>query len=155
MIHTPTKKKTILVVEDDRPLLKVVNARLEKKGFGVITARSVDEVFNARLEKKGFGAITASRIMQAIDYLEDLEKIDGIWLDHNLLGKKNGLDLVKTVKANGGRLEKIPIFIISNTENPKTVQSYTDLGIRKYYVKSNHSLDEIIAEINLSTRLQA
>ncbi|MDO8183431.1 MAG: response regulator [bacterium] len=143
-------KKTILVIEDERPLLEVVNSRLTKGGFSVITARSVDEVFNAGLEKNGISAITVKSIEQALNYLQDLENIDAIWLDHNLIGKENGLDFVKKLKANGGRWEKIPIFVISNTENSKTVQAYINLGITKYYVKSNHRLDEIIKDINLS-----
>jgi DNA-binding response OmpR family regulator len=142
-------KKTILVIEDERSLLEVVNSRLEKKGFGVITARSVDQVFNAGLEKKGLGIIAASSIKQALAYLEDLEKIDAIWLDHNLLGKENGFDLVKKIKANGGRWKKIPIFVVSNTEGTETIKSYVNLGISKYYVKSNHRLDDIIKDIHL------
>ena len=145
-----TKKKTILVIEDERALLDVVNTRLKKKGFGVITARSVDEVFNATLEKNGLGIIAATSIKQAFDYLENLENIDAIWLDHNLLGKDNGLDFVKKFKANGGLWEKIPIFVVSNTEGSETIKSYVNLGISKYYVKSNHKLDEIISDINSS-----
>jgi len=139
--------KTILIIEDERPLLEVVNSRLIKKGFGVITARSVDQVFNAGLEKDGLDMVTANNIKQALKYLEDLEKIDAIWLDHNLLGKENGLDLVKKLKANGGKWKKIPIFVVSNTESAKTIKAYMDLGVSKYYVKSNHKLDEIIKDI--------
>jgi DNA-binding response OmpR family regulator len=36
-------KKTILVIEDERPLLNAINAKLEKSGFGVIAARSVEQ----------------------------------------------------------------------------------------------------------------
>lgn len=144
------KKKTILVIEDERPLLEVVNSRLEKKGFTVLTARSVDEVFNARLDKNGLGVIAAKSIKQALEYLDDLENVDAIWLDHNLLGKENGIDFVKKLKANNGHWKKIPIFVVSNTEGSKTIKSYVNLGISKYYVKSNHKLDEIIKDINLS-----
>ncbi len=144
------KKKTILVIEDERPLLEVVNAKLEKSGFDVVTARSVDQVFNANLEKKGLGIISAGSIRQALDYLENLEQVDAIWLDHNLLGKENGLDLIKKIKANGGRWKKIPIFVVSNSEGAKTIQSYISLGISKYYIKSNHQLDEIIRDIKMA-----
>jgi CheY-like chemotaxis protein len=146
------RKKTILVIEDERALLKVVNTRLEKKGFGVITARSVDEVFNANLEKNDLGVIAASSIKQALEYLTDLENIDAIWLDHNLIGKEDGLDFVKKLKANSGRWKKIPIFVVSNTENSATIKSYVNLGVSKYYVKSNHRLDEIIDDINSSLK---
>ena len=144
------KKKTILVIEDERPLLEVVNTKLEKNGFGVIAARSVEQVFNANLEKNGLGIISASTIRQALEYLDDLENVDAIWLDHNLIGKENGIDLVKKFKANGGRWNNIPIFVVSNTENPKTIKSYIELGISKYYVKSNYRLDKIIDDIKLS-----
>ncbi len=143
-----TKKKTILVIEDERPLLEVVNSRLEKNGFGVISARSVDQVFNAGLEKKGLGVIAAVSIKQALDYLEGLEKIDAIWLDHNLVGKENGLDFLKKIRKNGGRWKKIPIFVVSNSEGVETIKSYTEMGVSKYYIKSNHRLDEIIKDIN-------
>lgn len=141
-------KKTILVIEDERPLLEVVDSRLKKKGFGVIAARSVDEVFNAGIAEKGIGIIAAKSIQQALDYLEDLEKVDAIWLDHNLLGKENGFDLVKKIKANGGRWKKVPIFVISNTEKSETIKTYVELGVNKYYVKSNHKLDDIIGDIH-------
>ena len=142
------RNKTILVIEDERSLLEVVDSRLKKKGFGVMTARSVDEVFNAGLDEKGLGIIAASSIKQALSYLENLEKVDAIWLDHNLLGKENGFDLVKKIKANGGKWKKIPIFVVSNTEKEDTIKSYVNLGISKYYVKSNHKLDDIIKDIN-------
>jgi CheY-like chemotaxis protein len=150
MKKQPLKKKTILIIEDERPLLEVVNTKLKKNGFGVIATRSVDQVFNANLEKNGLGIISVKNIRQAIDYLEDLEHIDAIWLDHNLLGKENGLDLVKKIKANAGRWKKIPIFVVSNSEDQKTIQSYVELGISKYYVKSNYRLDEIIRDIKTS-----
>ena len=144
-------RKTILVIEDERPLLEVVHARLKKKGFEVMTARSVDQVFNAGLDTEDMGIIAAENIEQALAYLENLQNIDAVWLDHNLLGKENGIDFVKKLKANGGLWKKIPIFVISNTENSKTIDSYIKLGVSKYYVKSNHRLDEIIKDID--TRL--
>ena len=143
------KKKIILVIEDEQALLNVVNSRLGKKGFKVLTARSVDQVFDAGLEKSGVGVIAAKSIMNALNYLEDLENVDAIWLDHNLIGKENGVDFVKKLKANGGHWKKIPIFVVSNSEGSATIKSYFNLGISKYYIKSNHKLDEIIMDINL------
>jgi DNA-binding response OmpR family regulator len=136
MKNKTLRKKTILVVEDERALLDIVNKRLEKKGFGVINARSVDQVFNAGVS-----------LEQVLAHLEDLEKIDAIWLDHNLIGPENGIDFVKKIRANGGRWKKLPIFVISNTESTETIKSYVKLGINKYYIKSNNKLDDIIKDI--------
>lgn len=141
--------KTILVIEDDHLLLEVINTKLEKNGFNVITARSVEKAFNPTLDKKGSRVITTQSIRQALDYLEGLEKIEAIWLDHHLLGKEDGLDFVKKFKANGGRWSNIPVFVVSNAASPKTVKSYVDSGVSKYYVKSNHRLDEIVNDIKL------
>ena len=91
--------------------------------------------------------MTVAKIQQALDYLESLERVDAIWLDHHLFGKEDGLDFVKKFKANGGRWNKIPIFVVSNAASPKTVRSYMDAGVSKYYVKSDHRLDEIIEDI--------
>ena len=140
-------KKTILVIEDERPLLEAINAKLEKSGFNVIAARSVEQAFDAKLEKKNLNEITVDSIRLALDYLDSLEKIDAIWLDHHLLGQEDGLDFVKKFKANGGRWSKVPVFVVSNAASPKTVKSYMHSGATKYYVKSDHRLDEIVSDI--------
>ncbi len=147
MIKKSLTKKTILVIEDERPLLEAINAKLEKNGFKVIAARSVEQAFNPALDKKGMGVITIASIEQALIYLEGMEKIDAIWLDHHLLGKEDGLDFVTKFKANGGKWKKIPVFVVSNAASPKTVKSYISSGATKYYVKSDHRLDEIIEDI--------
>lgn len=141
------KERTILVIEDERPLLEAINAKLEKSGFKVISARSVEEAFNANLKKNDRGGITIESVEQALDYLESLEKTDAVWLDHHLLGNEDGLDFVKKFKANGGRWNKIPVFVVSNAASPKTIKAYMQSGVSKYYVKSDHRLDEIISDI--------
>ena len=148
MIKKPTKK-TILVIEDERPLLEAIDAKLQKSGFTVIAARSVEQAFNPTLDKKE-APITITSIEQALTYLEGLERVDAIWLDHHLLGKEDGLDFVKKFKANGGKWKKIPVFVVSNAASPKTVKSYISSGATKYYIKSDHRLDEIIKDIRLS-----
>ncbi len=140
-------KKTILVIEDERPLLEAINVKLEKNGFTVITARSVDQAFDANIDKKGLGNLSIKNIEAALAYLESLERVDAIWLDHHLIGKEDGLDFVKKFKANGGRWNKIPVFVVSNAASPKTIKAYIQAGVSKYYVKSDHRLDEIIKDI--------
>ncbi|MFA6417317.1 MAG: response regulator [Patescibacteria group bacterium] len=118
-------EKTILVIEDERPLLEAIRTKLEKNNFSVVTARTAE---------------------QAYGLLEDLKKIDIIWLDHYLLGKENGLDIVTKLKGHE-KYRKIPIFIVSNTASADKVKSYINLGINKYYTKSNYRLDQIIGDI--------
>src|ERR1035437_3853871 len=126
MTNKSTKEKTILVVEDERPLVAAIQTKLEKNGFVAVTVRTGEQAFN---------------------YLEDLEQIDAIWLDHYLLGKEDGLDFVVKIKSDDSKWKKIPIFVVSNTASSSNVQSYIRLGVSKYYVKAEHRLDEIISEI--------
>lgn len=144
MIKKSIKNKTILVIEDERSLLKAIKIKLEKNNFNVITSRSVDSAFSTPVTDINF-----SSIEEALNHLEKLEQIDVIWLDHDLLGDEDGLDFVTKFKANGGRWSKIPIFVVSNTASTELVKTYAKLGINKYYVKAEFRLEDIIREINL------
>ena len=147
MTKRSVKVKTILVIEDERPLLNAISSKLGKSGFNVISARSVEQAFNPKLDKKGVGLITIENIEQALLHLEGLERMGAVWLDHHLIGNEDGLAFVKKFKANGGKWNKIPVFVVSNAASPKTIRSYITSGVSKYYVKSDHRLDEIIADI--------
>ncbi len=120
-------KKIILVLEDERPLLEAIKIKLEKNDFEVVTARTVE---------------------QAKSYTYDLDHIDAIWLDHYLMGKEDGLDFIAWCKEEeNAKCKNVPIFVVSNTASADKVATYMTLGAHKYFVKSNHKLDEIIGEI--------
>lgn len=122
--------KTILVIEDERPLLEAIKIKLEKNDFKVLNARSINDAKNLS---------------------QETEKIDAIWLDHYLLGKEDGLDFIIWCKDDTNlKCKNIPVFIVSNTASSDKVASYMSLGARKYFVKANHKLDEIISEIKNS-----
>ncbi len=118
-------KKKILVIEDEEPLLSAIKKKLGFEGFLVNVVRSVD---------------------QALVSLKRNYNFDLIWLDHYLLGKKNGINLVAEIKENE-ELRNIPIFVVSNTATPDKIKTYKELGVDKYYTKSDHSLKEIVEDI--------
>lgn len=120
-----TKKITILVVEDETPLLKAIGDKLKRSEFQVVTARTSDE---------------------AISALEDKKEIEVIWLDHYLLGKEDGLTFLARLK-NSPEWKKIPVFVVSNTASDDKVQSYMRLGADKFYTKADSRLDQIIGDI--------
>ncbi|MCX6795331.1 MAG: response regulator [Candidatus Falkowbacteria bacterium] len=126
----PNDPQTILVVEDEKPLLEAIKIKLEKNGFEVETARTIE---------------------QAKKYALDTPKIDVIWLDHYLFGKGNGLDFIAWCKQEDNqKCNLIPFFIVSNTASSDKVASYMHLGAKKYFIKANHKLDEIIKDIKQS-----
>lgn len=126
MIQKSKNKKTILVIEDERPLIQVISSKLEKVGFEVITSRTVN---------------------QGLQYMKDVESIDAVWLDHYLLGEKTGLDFVAKLKSPTSKWKNVPIFVVSNTASEGHVQSYIRLGVTLYSVKSDHRIDEIANDI--------
>ncbi len=122
------KNMTILLIEDERPLKDVIEAKLVKAGFDVVTARTID---------------------QGLGYMEDIDAIDAVWLDHYLLGEKTGLDFIAKLKTPGSKWVNVPIFVVSNTASDGNLRSYIRLGVTKYFVKAEHRLDEITADIKL------
>jgi CheY-like chemotaxis protein len=119
-------KHTILVVEDEPALAGVIARKLEMNVFDAVTVRSVEE---------------------AVARLHTTPRVDVIWLDHYLLGKENGLDLVVALKADDSPFKDIPIYVVSNTATPDKVKSYLQLGVQKYYTKADNKLEDIIADI--------
>lgn len=124
-------KKTILVVEDEMPLLKAIQARLEKEGFEVKTARKIQE---------------------AIDLMRENKIVDVIWLDHYLFGREDGLDFLSTLKQNK-EWKDIPVFVVSNTASSDKIKAYLELGVNNYYTKSNYKLSEIIEDIKNNLKI--
>jgi CheY-like chemotaxis protein len=116
---------TILVFEDDQALLEAITHKLKLSSFTVLSARTVED---------------------GLQYLEQGQKVDAIWLDHYLLGEETGLDLVRQLKENA-EWKNIPIFVVSNTASPDKVQAYMKLGVERYYTKVEYKLDEIISNI--------
>jgi CheY-like chemotaxis protein len=117
--------KKILVVEDEKSLLEAISTKLEKTGFKVAKARTYEEAIVA-LEVGNVGVI---------------------WLDHYLMGKKDGLDIITECKKEGSPYIEIPIFVVSNTASAEKVQKYIQLGAVKYYVKAEKKLEDIITDI--------
>lgn len=120
-----TKTPLILLVEDDRSLVNIIENQLVKNNFEVIAVNNVEDALKT----------------------VETKKVDVIWLDHYLLGERNGLDFVVELKKEGSNFSAIPIFVVSNTATEEKVKSYMRLGVSEYYVKAEHSLGKIIMDI--------
>lgn len=120
-------KKIILVVEDEADALKFIIRKLEGGGFSVVATNTATEAWDILNEKK----------------------IDALWLDHYLLGQKSGFDLLIDLKSNEKLWGKMPIFIVSNMDEADNIQSYIELGVTKYFVKSDVTLSQIVDELKV------
>jgi DNA-binding response OmpR family regulator len=117
---------SILVVEDNLGLQSLIVKKLEQHNFSVIVSQSVEKALELLASKK----------------------IEVVWLDHYLLGNKNGFDLVVDMKKDNSGYKNIPIFVVANSADNEKTNAYLRMGVEKYYLKSGVSLNNIIAEIN-------
>ena len=104
-----TKKKKILVVEDDAGLREMVKSRLDKEGFDVVTAAD------------GFQAVVTAR--QA--------ELDLIILDL-ILPRMDGYSVCQLLKSSGS---KTPILILSARSSPEDIRRGLDMGASAFVPK--------------------
>lgn len=125
---TAEKSHKVLILEDERNLLSAIKDAFAKRAFTTIVAETVEE---------------------GLHQLENNEHIDVIWLDHYLLGSKNGVDFVVQVKAHE-QWRNIPIFVVSNSSATANISSYIQLGVANYYTKSDYDIEQIMDDIEFA-----
>lgn len=93
-----------------------------------------------------FEVVACSNDKQALDYLGSIEtKPDAIWLDY-YLGDINGLEFMQKVHQNKN-WSTIPVRVVSNSANPEKVEKMLELGAKKYMIKAEHRLNDLVSEI--------
>lgn len=114
-----------MVVEDETLLLQAITKKLKLSGMDVLSCASGQ---------------------QAIDYLGNLDELpDAVWLDY-YLKDMNGLAFMQELKQNP-QWADIPVLVVSNSASPDKVNNMLGLGAKKYILKAEYRLDEIIAMI--------
>jgi len=116
---------TVLVVEDEELLLQAITKKLKLSGLDVLSCSSGQ---------------------QALDYLTNLEVLpDVCWMDY-YLKDMNGLAFMQQLKQNPA-WANIPVLVVSNSASPEKVTNMLALGAKKYILKAEYRLDEIIGMI--------
>lgn len=119
-----TKQKTILVVEDDIKMQRVLKDRLTSEQFKIVLASDGEE---------------ALRKTKAEDF--DLILLDII------LPKMNGLEFLKKFKG-GNKNQGTPIIILTNLQyDDYKIIELMKKGATDYLVKANYSLSELVKKI--------
>lgn len=116
--------KTVLVIEDERSLRDAISAKLQKEGFSVVAV---------------------AKIKEALDAMHS-QSFDAVWLDHYLLGKENGLDLLVHIRSHT-KERIIPVFVVTNTAGADKKKKYLALGVEGYYVKASSRLEDVVQNI--------
>lgn len=116
-------QKTILLIEDEANLQKLISQQLEQAGFKCLLALN--------------GEIG---LQKALEFKPELILLDLI------LPKKDGFEVLKELKANQ-TTKNIPVIVLTNLESTPDIQKALALGATTYLVKANYKLEEIVEKI--------
>ncbi len=114
----------ILIVEDDQFLLNIYATTFKKENFEVHTASNGEEGFE--IMKK--------------------DRPDIVLLDIMLPGEMDGLKVLKEAKKTA-ETTTIPIMILSNLEDDKTISEGLKLGANGYFIKSQSEPGDVVRNV--------
>lgn len=117
------RKKTILVVEDEAPLLKALGNKIKRAGFNVLEAKNGREGLIV-LKKKRADLVLLDVVMPIMDGMTTLEKIFG-----------------------DKKLSKTPVIILSNLSDEEKIKESMEKGAHDYLVKSDWRIEDVIKKI--------
>lgn len=115
--------KKILIVEDDPPLLKVLEAKFKGEGFEVLTAMNGEEGLESALENEP----------------------DIILLDL-IMPKMDGVTMLKKLRETpyGAAAN---VVVLTNLSDSASVMQSMESGVYDYLVKTNWKLDAVVDRV--------
>ena len=115
--------KKILLVEDDKFLIRVYRFKLEKEGFQII------------LRENGVG----------VEGVADVEKPEVIILDL-VMPERDGFETLEGLKANTNT-QKIPVIVLTALHSDTDKKRCLDLGAAEYLEKDAVAIKEVVGII--------
>lgn len=119
----------ILIIEDEPFLVKAIKVKLEKEGYGILTASNGKEGWET-VEKMSVDCIILDVVMP---------ETDGVWFLEKLRANKE-----KT---------KIPVIVFTNLSEGEKVSKIVALGEYRLLVKADTSLDMLVNTVKEVLRL--
>jgi len=118
-----SRKKTILLVEDDEFLAELYATKLKLEGYDVILATDGERGYKLANEKN-----------------PDLILLDII------LPKMDGFEILKKLKTQN-KTKSLPIILLTNLSQKDEVKRGLDLGADDYLIKAHFMPSEVILKI--------
>lgn len=115
--------KKILIIEDEKVLLEVLEKKLINEGYEVFVAQDGEEGLQKMREA-----------------VPDLILLDII------MPKKDGFEVLEEMNKDEN-LVKIPVIIISNSGQPVEIDRALKLGVKDYLIKTEFDPEEVIAKV--------
>jgi len=113
------EKAKILIIEDDRFLIKLYANKLRREGFEIMEAISGEEGLNKALRER-----------------PDLVILDLV------LSQKNGFEILSEIKMNS-QTKNIPVIILTNLGQKPDIEKGLSLGAAAYLIKTDFSINQL------------
>lgn len=113
--------KKILIIEDEQAIADAMQMGLSDVGYEALVAYDGED-----------------GLKQALDSSPDLILLD------LMLPKKDGMTLLKELRANGS---KVPVMILSQLSDTAKISEGVSLGVVGYMVKVDFSLAEVVEKV--------
>lgn len=117
------KKQRVVILEDDLALANSLSAALERDGYTVFSAVDGE---------------TGLRIIE--------EKKPVLIILDIVLPRKSGFEVMEEISSRDD-LKKIPVMVLTNLESSEDVNRMLELGVKSFLVKTNYSLEEVVAKV--------
>ncbi|MBP9802902.1 MAG: response regulator [Candidatus Pacebacteria bacterium] len=98
-----------------------------------------------KLTKEGYDVLTASNSVEAFEKIETNRDINIILLDL-LLPDVDGFTILAKIREEN-KIPNVPIIVFSNLAEDKDIAKANKLGVNDFMVKSNFTLDELVAKL--------
>ena len=114
-------QKTILIAEDELPMLDALATKFKNEGFNVLQAKDGEE---------------------ALSLAQD-EHPHLILLDI-LMPKLDGLGVMKKIRGHNKWGEQVPIFMLTNLSDPESVSEAANYQVYDFLVKTDWKLEDVV-----------
>ncbi len=121
MADKPTKAKRVLIVEDEKPLARALELKLQKAGFETNVAYDGEEA-GKLLDANMFDVVILDLVMPKVD----------------------GFTVLSKVRARGA---KVPVIVASNLGQPEDIDRAKTMGANEYFVKSSTALTDLVEKV--------
>jgi CheY-like chemotaxis protein len=121
-----TIKKRILIAEDEKPVAKALELKLEHEGYVVTVAENGKDALD-HMTSGEFDCLVLDLMMPIVDGFEVMQQLQE-------------------------KKIQIPILVASNLAQAEDIERAQSLGAKEYYVKSDTPLTTVVEKIKKMSR---
>ena len=118
------ESQTILIVEDELSLLRVLEQKFRQQNFTILTA------------KDGLEGLTLARTQHPALILIDI-----------IMPKMDGIAMIKEIRGEDGWGKEVPIILLTNLVDTEKADAAAEHNVHDYLVKANWTLDDVVKKV--------